>query len=65
MQAKIAGLVGISGTIFPSSTIWVLQYAKRDSLRLLPWIYYHPDLPCLERKRVQFHDYLAKAGLTA
>lgn len=31
--------------------IWKLRFAKKASLKLLPWIYYKPRLPCLERKR--------------
>jgi len=31
--------------------IWQLRFAKHDSLKLLPWIYYRPNLPCLTRKR--------------
>jgi hypothetical protein len=31
--------------------IWQLRFAKNDSLKLLPWIYYKPGLPCLKRKR--------------
>lgn len=30
--------------------VWVLMYAKKDSLRLLPWMYYDVHVPCLERK---------------
>jgi len=31
--------------------IWQLRFAKKDSLKLLSWIYYRPNLPCLNRKR--------------
>jgi len=30
---------------------WKLRFAKNDSYKLLSWIYYKPDLPCLLRKR--------------
>ena len=30
---------------------WRLRFAKNDSLKLLAWLYYKPDLPCLNRKR--------------
>ncbi|MEK7582731.1 MAG: hypothetical protein AAB452_02635, partial [Patescibacteria group bacterium] len=29
----------------------VLKFGKKESLKLLNWIYYQPDLPCLIRKR--------------
>src|SRR5919198_1804276 len=31
--------------------IWCLKYAKRESINLLKWIYYAPDVPALARKR--------------
>lgn len=31
--------------------IWRLRYAKRESLALLRWIYYAPDVICLTRKQ--------------
>jgi len=31
--------------------LWKLRYAKKESLRILPWIYYNHNLPCLDRKR--------------
>lgn len=38
--------------------IWRLQYAKKDSLKLLPWMYYAADVPCLDRKRVLAEPFL-------
>ncbi|MDP3948945.1 MAG: hypothetical protein Q8Q17_03280 [bacterium] len=32
--------------------IWELKFAKKESLQLIDWIYYKPDIPCLERKRM-------------
>lgn len=57
LQIAIERLIGIHGGIFGNklrvghSPVWTLKYAKHDSLLLLRWIYYSPDLPCLERKR--------------
>ena len=31
--------------------LWKLKFAKKDSLKILSWMYYRPDVPCLERKR--------------
>lgn len=65
MQAMLVRLVSAGGTILDRGTSgWVLQYAKRDSLHLLPWVYYSPGVPCLERKRARFYEYLVKVGLT-
>ncbi len=30
---------------------WTLRFAKKDSIKLLHWLYYRPQLPCLNRKR--------------
>ena len=64
IQENLARLVQTRGTVVPAGSIWVLKYAKHDSLRLLPWIYYAPGLPTLERKRARFASYLSKANLT-
>ena len=34
-----------------NKTIWKLRFAKKESLRLLSWLYYKPNLPSLNRKR--------------
>lgn len=31
--------------------LWVLRYAKTESLRVLRWMYYSPQVPSLSRKR--------------
>lgn len=58
LRQKIEFLSGIHGVIIENKpalknrvSIWQLQFAKKESLRLINWIYYQPDLPCLERKR--------------
>ena len=38
--------------------LWQLRYAKADSLRLLRWMYYAPDVPSLTRKRVVAEKFL-------
>lgn len=38
--------------------IWRLQYAKKDSLRLLSWMYYAADVQCLGRKRALAEPFL-------
>ncbi|MDD5108499.1 MAG: LAGLIDADG family homing endonuclease [Candidatus Omnitrophica bacterium] len=38
--------------------IWQLRFAKNDSLKLLSWIYYKPNLPCLNRKRKIAEEFL-------
>lgn len=38
--------------------IWCLKYAKRESERLLAWLYYSPSIPCLARKRIRAKPFL-------
>jgi hypothetical protein len=40
-------------------------YAKKESLRFMPWLYHHPNVPCLERKRAKYHNFLVKIGRAA
>lgn len=37
--------------------LWKLRFAKKDSLKLLSWIYYKPNLPCLLRKKRVFDTF--------
>lgn len=37
-----------------------LTFGRRDSMILLTWIYSSPNLPCLQRKRAIWLDYLAR-----
>lgn len=57
IRGKIKEILDIEGSLthylkinreFP---IWQLRFAKNDSLKLLSWPYYKPNLPCLNRKR--------------
>jgi len=34
-----------------TTSMWELKFAKKDSIKLLSWIYYSPNVPCLIRKR--------------
>lgn len=34
-----------------AKTLWTLRFCKNESLRLLKYIYYNKDVPCLRRKR--------------
>jgi len=64
LQASIACLIGVSGSIIAIKLqpghppCWELKYAKRDSIRLLKWLYYAPDIPCLARKRQRAISFL-------
>ena len=64
VRANTRRLVGVSGAVHHSNgkgqhPVWALRYAKRESLRLLGWMYYGPDVPCLDRKRLKAERFLS------
>ena len=66
-QAATRRLGGIAGTLTERTSpqkrpVWVLRYAKRESVRLLRWIYYSQDLPCLARKRARAERFLLRSS---
>ncbi|MDP3093174.1 MAG: hypothetical protein Q8N16_00215 [bacterium] len=36
---------------YQTTSIWEIKFAKKESIKLLQWLYYKKNLPCLERKR--------------
>jgi hypothetical protein len=38
--------------------VWVLRYSTRASARLVAWMYYAPDVPCLTRKRMKAEPFI-------
>ena len=65
LQATITRLTGARGAIYNKSgrnrrPIWTLRYAKRESRRLLPWMYWSPEAPCLARKRAKAEQFLPR-----
>jgi hypothetical protein len=66
IQDTVARLLAVRGTINEKPgrhdrPVWVLRYAKRDSLRLLPWLYGEPAGPCLARKRARAEPFIPAA----
>jgi hypothetical protein len=55
VRACVRRLRGIGGHLTTRSirhhNLWCLRYAKRESVNLLKWIYYAPNVPALARKR--------------
>jgi hypothetical protein len=58
LQSTIKRLINIEGYIDPGARIWRLTFAKTKSLKLLPCLYHRPDLPCLQRKKDRFAEFL-------
>ncbi|MBI2041651.1 MAG: hypothetical protein HYT20_01350 [Candidatus Nealsonbacteria bacterium] len=36
---------------YQTTNMWEVRFAKKDSLKILSWLYYSPAVPCLIRKR--------------
>jgi len=59
LREKIIKLLGIKGSLWeckPSradqtTSMWEVKFAKKNSIELLSWLYYSPNVPCLKRKR--------------
>lgn len=67
LRATLQGLVGVSGDLSryrpeKGNDIWRLRYAKRESLLLLRWMYYSPDVPRLRRKHEIAASFLVPAN---
>lgn len=62
LHAYLGNQLTIRGGIYESrrnrSIYWRLKYMKNDSIRLLKWMYYDLDVPCLARKRDIARPYL-------
>ena len=50
LRYRIESLFGVIGFMRTAPRVFVLTYSKRESLKLLPSLYYRQDIPCLERK---------------
>ena len=68
IQTTVHRLAGVSGTINDSNKgqgrrpISALRYAKAESIQVIAWMYYAPDVPCLARKRVKAERFLSPLG---
>ncbi|MBU4466447.1 hypothetical protein KKF47_00035, partial [Patescibacteria group bacterium] len=59
LKGNITKLVKIEGHIwerkpsrsYQTTSLWEVRFAKKESIKLLRWIYYKNNLPCLKRKR--------------
>jgi hypothetical protein len=67
VQARVGRLTGVVGVVHERhpkgrKPIWVLRYAKTDSIALIRWMYYAPDVSCLDRKRARAEKFLTCLG---
>ena len=64
MLATLRRLLSVRGWIDVDSRagrrpIYRLRFAKRDSTRIVRWMYYAPDVACLGRKRIKAERFLS------
>ncbi len=66
LRQEIKSLVKIDGHITKSKndSVYQLKYAKAESLKLLPKVYYHTKVICLSRKRKKIEKALAMINIT-
>jgi len=64
LRSVLNNRLKISGHITKNrkSSIYQLKYAKAESLKLLPKLYYNPEVICLSRKRHKIEKALAVIG---
>lgn len=70
IQTNLIRLLGVKGDlceIIPKTrpsrvSIWQLKFMKKESTKLLPWLYYAPEIPCLLRKRTKTEKILQTIG---
>jgi hypothetical protein len=67
IRAAVERLAHVAGAIHEARrpgqrSIWTLRYAKAESILLLRWMYYAPDVPCLTRKRAAAEPFLSPLG---
>lgn len=58
IRDTIARLTGVEGAIYRASRAFCLQFTDSKARQLLFWLYYAPDLPCLQRKRDVWEAYV-------
>ncbi|OGE94605.1 MAG: hypothetical protein A3B10_00400 [Candidatus Doudnabacteria bacterium RIFCSPLOWO2_01_FULL_44_21] len=60
LRKNIQQRLGINGhgVDRPYSRAYKLKYAKREAKKIIDFIYYKPNIPCLERKRKKIYNAL-------
>lgn len=66
LRKNIMVALGIAGHITKTgkTPMYELKYAKAESLKLLPSVYYNADVICLSRKREKIEKALAVEGMS-
>jgi hypothetical protein len=67
VRMRVRALVGTDGDLSERRkhnhhSLWKLRYAKAESIRLIGWMYYAPNVACLTRKRATAERFLSPLG---
>lgn len=67
LRATVHRLTNVNGSVGVRQRpgirpLWKLRYAKAESIQILRWMYYAPNLPCLNRKRAKAEKFLSPLG---
>jgi AraC-like DNA-binding protein len=66
VQATIVYLTGVRGRLCRvRHGVWRLDYAYWNGEKIAEWMYYSPGLPCLQRKRAGYEEFLRLRGTAA
>ena len=63
LRSTIERLLALRGAVHVKqargrSPVWVLRYSRKAAERLLTWMYYAPDVPCLARKKARASPFI-------
>lgn len=58
LHEEIISSIGIKGFRGTPPRIFSLTFAKQESMKLLPYLYYANNVPCLQRKRKRAESFL-------
>lgn len=65
LQKTLESILKIRGRIREGVRVFLLTYAKTESLKLLPYVYYSDTIPLLRRKHILVENILAKQAEVA
>lgn len=67
IRGRVRVLAGVDGDLSERTkegrhSLWRLRYAKAESIRVIRWMYYAPNVPCLARKHAKAERFLSPLG---
>ena len=62
IRRELKNILDVKGHLTESGSIYQLKYAKNESLKLLPRMYYTEEVVCLRRKRLKIEKALGIIG---